>query len=150
MGNSNEFIKLIKLKGDLPVSETIKFFHGEVTFFIRTFFFVYMGTMVSPEILQVEYLLPAISIVLVIVAARYIGTQLFGQVFHEKKEDRRVTLTMLPRGLASAVLATLPISANIKGTEHFIEYVFIVIVATSAIMTMGVFIIEKNKKPENI
>jgi len=150
LGNSDEFIKLIKLKGNLPVSETIKFFHGEVTFFIRTFFFVYMGMMISPEILRVEYLLPAISIVLIIVAARYTGTQLLGQVFHEKKEDRHIALAMLPRGLASAVLATLPISANIKGTEHFIEYVFIVIVATSAIMTVGVFIIEKNKKPENI
>jgi len=149
LGNSNEFIKLVKLKGSLPVGETIKFFHGEVTFFIRTFFFVYMGIIVSPEILRIEYLLPAASIVLIVVAARYIGTQIFGLVFHEKKEDRHVVLAMLPRGLASAVLATLPISANIKDTEHFIEYVFIVVVATNIIMTAGVFMTERTKKPGN-
>ena len=58
-------------------------------------------------------------------------------------------ISMLPRGLASAVLATLPISANIKGSEGFIDYTFGVIVITNILMTIGVFITEKKGQLAN-
>jgi NhaP-type Na+/H+ and K+/H+ antiporter len=50
---------------------------------------------------------------------------------------------MIPRGLASAVLASLPLSANIKGSEVFIEYTFAVIILTNILMTAGVLISER-------
>lgn len=68
---------------------------------------------------------------------------MIGLIYREKREDRYVMLAMLPRGLASAVLATLPLSANIKGSEGLIDYTFAIIVLTNIIMTIGVFSIEK-------
>jgi len=55
-------------------------------------------------------------------------------------------LSMMPRGLASAVLATLPVSANIKGSTSFVDYTFAIIVLTNVLMTFGVFITEKRSK----
>ncbi len=66
-----------------------------------------------------------------------------GSIFHEKKGDRFVMMSMLPRGLASAVLATMPVASNIKGTETFVEYTFAVIVLTNILMTIGVYFSEK-------
>lgn len=58
-------------------------------------------------------------------------------------------LSMLPRGLASAVLATFPVSANMKGCEEFIDYTFIVIILTNILMTIGVFFVEQENHSKN-
>jgi hydrogenase-4 membrane subunit HyfE len=50
---------------------------------------------------------------------------------------------MHPRGLASAVLASLPVSAGVQGSEDFIVYTVSVIVLSNILMTAGVFRMEK-------
>lgn len=148
LGNSHDFNKFLKLKGHALLDETIKFFHGEVTFFIRTFFFVYMGMMLSFNFMNIRFLTLSFSLLLIIVLVRYISVGIIGLIYREKKEDRFVMLSMLPRGLASAVLATIPVSANIEGTEGFIDYTFAVIVLTNILMTVGVFIMERKTQIE--
>ncbi len=150
LGNSHDFNKFLNLKGHALVDETIKFFHGEVTFFIRTFFFVYMGMMLSFNFINIQFLALSFSLLLIIVLIRYISVGITGLVYHEKKKDRIVMLSMLPRGLASAVLATIPLSANIEGTEGFIDYTFAVIVLTNILMTAGVFITEKKTQAKTV
>lgn len=143
LGNSLDFSRFMKIKSHDLIDETIKFFHGEVTFFIRTFFFVYMGMMLSFNFLGIRSLLLSILLVLIIVIVRHISVNIIGSIYHEKKEDRLIMLSMMPRGLASAVLATLPAAADIAGTENFIDYTFMVIVFTNILMTFGVFAIER-------
>jgi len=146
LGNTNDLSKLLKLKVNTLIDETIKFFHGEVTFFIRTFFFVYMGMMLTFTSMNLQFLAFIFSIAAIIILIRYISVAITGMVFHEKKEDKFILLTMMPRGLASAVLATLPVSANIKGSENFIDYTFGIIIITNVLMTIGVFIVEKKSQ----
>jgi cell volume regulation protein A len=124
------------------MDETVKFFHGEVTFFIRTFFFVYMGMMISLPSASPSFFLLSGLLVLIIAGARYVSISLLGHVFKEKKKGKLVLFSMMPRGLASAVLATLPLSANVPGSNEFINYTFTVIVMTNLIMTWGVFLSE--------
>jgi cell volume regulation protein A len=143
LGNSREFSRLMKLKITPFVDETIKFFHGEVTFFIRTFFFVYMGMMLSFNSINLQFITISISLLLIIVIMRYISVGIITLIVPEKKQDKFIMLSMIPRGLASAVLASLPLSANIKGSEVFIEYTFAVIILTNILMTAGVLISER-------
>lgn len=143
LGNSNDFSRLLKLKVKIFIDDNIKSFHGEMTFFIRTFFFVYMGMMLSFKTMNLEFLISGTAIVLIIIVVRYISVEITGMLFKEKRCDRTIMLAMLPRGLASAVLATLPVAANIKGCEAFIDYTFIVIILTNILMTIGVFFVEK-------
>jgi cell volume regulation protein A len=142
LGNSNEFVKFMKFKNNIPVDDTIKFFHGEVSFFIRTFFFVYLGMIVSFKYLTVHFLYLSIILVFLIVIARYLSSLFFTLVNPDKKGFKNALFGMLPRGLASAVLALAPTAANIKGTEDFVGYSFLVIVMTNAIMTGAVFFSE--------
>ncbi len=142
LGNSNEFVKFMKFKNNISVDDTIKFFHGEVSFFIRTFFFVYLGMIVSFKYLTMHFLLMSITLVFLIVIARYLSSSLFIMVSPEKKQFKNAIFGMLPRGLASAVLALAPAAANIKGAEDFVGYAFLVIVMTNAIMTGVVFLAE--------
>lgn len=143
LGNSNEFVKFMKFKNNFSVNDTIKFFHGEVSFFIRTFFFVYLGMIVSIKYLTINFLSISIILVFLIVIARYLSSSLFILMSPEKKQFKNAIFGMLPRGLASAVLALAPAASNIKGTEEFVGYTFLVIVITNAIMTGMVFYAEK-------
>ena len=143
LGNSHDLARLLKLKVNVFIDDTIKSFHGEMTFFIRTFFFVYMGAMLSFNAANSKILISGAALILIIIVVRYISVQITGMIFKEKKHDRLIMLSMLPRGLASAVLATLPVSANIKGCEDFMYYTFFVIIVTNVLMTAGVFIVER-------
>lgn len=143
LGNSHDLVKLLKLKANVFVDETIKSFHGEMTFFIRTFFFVYMGMMLTFKSMNFEFIIFGLLLVLLIIIVRFISVYIISIIFHEKKSDRFIILSMLPRGLASAVLATMPVSANIKGSDDFIDITFIVIILTNIFMTIGVFFVEK-------
>jgi cell volume regulation protein A len=125
------------------IEETIKFFHGEVTFFIRTFFFVYIGMLMTPAVLSPRYLGVSVALFAVIVAMRYLSVEFVERLSGRDRADRRVIFFMHPRGLASAVLASLPVAAGVRGSEDFIVYTVSVIILTNVLMTAGVFHLEK-------
>ncbi|MGV8078959.1 MAG: cation:proton antiporter [Syntrophales bacterium] len=125
------------------IEETIKFFHGEVTFFIRTFFFVYIGMLMTPAVLSPRYLGISVALFVIIAAMRYLSVEFVERRSGRDPADRRALFFMHPRGLASAVLASLPVSAGVQGSEDFIVYTVSVIVLSNILMTAGVFRMEK-------
>jgi cell volume regulation protein A len=139
IGNCSEF-PFMKLENHcLIIDDTIKFFHGEVTFFIRTFFYVYLGMMVNVAALRLNYLLTSLALLAVIVVVRYISVVAMTRLSRKDMADAPILIFMFPRGLASAVLAILPAAAGIKGSEDFIIYAISLIILTNIIMTVGVF-----------
>lgn len=129
----------------LLVDETIKFFHGEVTFFIRTFFFVYMGMIMTADVLEPRYLAVSLILMLIIAAARYVSVEFMVRLTGKEKSERAALFYMLPRGLASAVLASFPASAGIRGAGDFILYAVLIIIFSNIIMTSGVFLLERRR-----
>lgn len=141
--------------GDIPlfqgagqchlIEETIKFFHGEVTFFIRTFFFVYMGMMVTSDVLTLNNMTLSVAFLFIIIIMRYISVEFMVRLSGKGKEEKGAFFYMLPRGLATAVLASLPLAAGIKGVDKFIVYAVSVIILTNIVMTVGVQNMERNQ-----
>jgi cell volume regulation protein A len=127
------------------IDETIKFFHGEVTFFIRTFFFVYMGMIITADVLDPRYLVVSFLLMLIIAAARYVSVESMVRLTGREKSDKAALFYMLPRGLASAVLASFPVSAGLKGSRDFILYAVLIIIFSNIIMTSGVFLLERKR-----
>jgi cell volume regulation protein A len=146
LGNSHSFARFLNISNDSLIESTIKFFHGEMTFFIRTFFFVYMGMIITFKQLDPDFFLTCFSILLIIVVMRYASVGFTALVFKEKKQDRLIMMSMLPRGLASAVLAIIPASLNIGGSEKFVDITFAIIILTNIIMTLGVYSVDKGMK----
>jgi len=139
LGNADSFTKFLRIKESLQVDQSIRFLHEEITFFIRTFFFVYLGMMFSFGELNEEFLTLCGVILLIIILLRMICTEITIRVYPEKKPERFMIMLMMPRGLASAVLATLPAAAGVAGTDSFIGITFGVIIATNVLMTIGMF-----------
>jgi len=149
LGNSHRFGKVLNLRSHTIVETTIKFFHNEMTFFIRTFFFVYVGLMVSFAKFDRDFIVFSLVLLLIIIAVRFLGVSLTVMVYKEKKVDQFIMTAMLPRCLASAVLATVAASAQVRGGESFIGVTFAIIVFTTIIMRWGVFVSDRKVKREN-
>ncbi len=148
LGNSHSFSKILNISDGILVGSTIKFFHGEMTFFIRTFFFVYLGMIITFKDLNFQFVLISLALFLIIIVARYVSVMVTIKTFPEKREEKFLMLSMLPRGLASAVLAILPVAANITDSEKFIDITFAVIIFTNILMTFGVYFADKEYRRE--
>ncbi|QOX78855.1 cation:proton antiporter [Trichlorobacter lovleyi] len=145
LGNADSFTRFLKIKEPLSVNWSIRFLHDEITFFIRTFFFVYLGMMFSFKELNTDFLMVCGSILLIMLLFRFVSTELAIRVYPDKAQDRFLIMLMMPRGLASAVLATLPTAAGIAGTENFVAITFGVIIVSNMIMTAGMFFLNLDK-----
>lgn len=139
LGNAESFTKFLKIKEPLQVDQSIRFLHEEITFFIRTFFFVYLGMIFSFKELNTEFMTLCGVMVLIILLMRIISTEITVKIYPEKKPDNLLIKLMMPRGLASAVLATLPVAAGVAGTEGFVTITFGVIIVTNILLTIGMF-----------
>lgn len=148
LGNEKHFSRYLKTEKMSLVDDTVKFFHGEITFFIRTFFFVYIGTMMDFGSVDGRFLLVSLLLLFIILAVRYISTEIVCMFFREKKEIKFIIFSMMPRGLASAILAMLPLTINMKDSTKFITYTFAIIVLTNMVMSTGIFISERRYRIE--
>lgn len=120
-----------------PVTDKEMLLLKEVSFLLRTFFFLYLGVIM--QLASFSVFMWAVFLTILIFVTRYISVR---TVFSPKKFpffDSLMACGMGPRGLACAVLATLPLS---KGLSHglWIQNVIFYVVLISIIVT-SVFVI---------
>ncbi len=178
LSNKDEIARMLKIKTGFVFDEHIKQFHSEVSFLVRTFFFVYLGltftfTMVGfnyvpnsvlnmPEQILANpiYLFGLVlGVILIgIFIIRYIAASVTCAVDEEVKEDKSYIYSMVPRGLAAAVLAALPFTIPEfldSGTDYFVlmsgheelflNMAFMMIVLTVIVTTVAISLIERKK-----
>jgi NhaP-type Na+/H+ or K+/H+ antiporter len=63
------------------------------------------------------------------------------------RNEARLMSAILTRGLAAAVLATLPAQYGLEYADLFVNIAVVVIVTTAIIATLGVFLITSGKSP---
>ncbi|MFH1126683.1 MAG: cation:proton antiporter [archaeon] len=139
LANAKDIALMLRLKGDYTVNRDIIRFHKEISFFVRTFFFVFIGIAIDiKSILDVTFVVMGVSVVVGLVAARRLGVYIYGMFSENVSKFSPVLNAMMPRGLAAAVLASIPMSSGIE-ISGFVEIVFFVIIATNLITTVSVY-----------
>jgi cell volume regulation protein A len=123
------------------IDETTKKFHSLIAFLITTFFFVYLGLVVS--IKNFDLLLIGVILSVAALLTRYAATWITTYKGDFNELEKKVIWILFPRGLTAAVLAYLPISRLPDQFQGFADIVFAVIITTVIIATVGVTIIEK-------
>jgi len=132
LGNKKQLSRILRFK--LPKIEIDDPTHNQLTFLVRSFFFVFVGLMASFG--QIEYVVFGI----LITVAVYVGRIFVGKITLTKrfsKLDRAVTNSMIPRGLAAAVLATYPITMGLPNAEAYPQIIFFIILSSVIITTIG-------------
>jgi len=137
IGNAPSFAKLVKFNNSCTVSadESVRNFHGQISFLIRSFFFVFTGLLFSFSSLTLVFF--GLLLAFVFLGIRFFAVKL-SFVRSSSKDMEMLMTVMLPRGLAAAVLASLPFVSGVPGSEVFPEVAFIVILFTIIICTVGV------------
>lgn len=135
-----------KMFKDKPakLNDTEKQLFSEVVFLLKTFFFVYIG--VSIKLDQILPILIGFGIAVVLFALRIPIVMLS---VHSKKvdipiEDKMFMSGIVPKGLAAAVLATVPVQKGIAGGETIQNVVFAVILFSIIFTSILVPILENN------
>ncbi len=140
LGNARKLGKLAQVEWENPVSRMMKLFQEEVTFFVRTFFFVYIGLLLSLDYFTIDIVIVSIALVGLLLIARFLAQRLILRSLPTR--DMRVVMTMMPRGLAAAVLATIPLTTGIV-VSNFRELVFGVILFSNIAATLGTYAFDR-------
>lgn len=140
IGNSRHIGRLIKFRTTISIDENVRGFHSQISFLIRSFFFVFTGLLFSFS----SYTSFIIGIVLsfIFLGIRFIVIKM-ATVKSELKTYETLMTVMFPRGLAAAVLASIPLTSGVPDSNVFPEIAFIVILTTIITCTIGVAVLKK-------
>jgi len=145
LGNGKKVLKMLNVKGrSYEMDNETKQFHSLISFVIRTFFFVYLGMIVSFQ--KIEYIIIGILVLISLLILRYAAVFISTFKGGFEKDDKQTMAVMMPRGLAAAILAITfgPILVEnlMPGMDGFFKDVaFVIILGTAIVTTVGVSII---------
>jgi cell volume regulation protein A len=126
------------------VLRSIKSVQTDITFFMKSFFFVLLGITFDISILgNIPPLLIA-GIILMILLSRFIASTLLSGMDKIFAKYRALITFMIPRGYVAAVLAFVPEQYGIE-IPMFTDVVVILIVATTFVAIFGVAAFGKKK-----
>jgi cell volume regulation protein A len=157
LGNEKEIYGILRMKkpANHVVDAGLKRFESEIAFVLRTFFFVFIGLIATvSNILTVA---TGIALALIMLLMRF-GAVRLATMRSELTSERRIMSVLLTRGLASVVLATLPLQYAdtskypvVGGIFHalsplYINIAVVLILSTAIIATLGVPLLRPKTK----
>jgi NhaP-type Na+/H+ or K+/H+ antiporter len=118
----------------VPLNEMDFVFYREAVFLLKTYFFVYLG--VSIRFGELYLAVVAIIMVLLVYGMRLTLTRfaLHGPTYSLR--DTAFTSMLAPKGLAAAVLATLPLQYGVAGGEVIRDTTFMVVLVSITLTAM--------------
>jgi cell volume regulation protein A len=126
------------------LSLSAKNFYSEISFFVKTFFFVYLGMLIdfSNSYIFMYGLVLTLGIYLIrpfIVNLSFRKEKMFSK-------ERTLLEVMIPKGLAAAVLAGVAVQSQVLGTasELFSNMILSVVILSILLTSILVFLAEKN------
>jgi len=134
------------LKFQLPEISIDDPTHNQLTFLVRSFFFVFVGLLATLG--RIEFVVFGIISAILIYATRIPIVKLsVGKKF--AIFDKKISTAMIPRGLAAAVMATIPLTMGLKNAEYYPQIVFVIILS-SVIITTFALAKTKSQIPKDI
>ena len=128
LGNGISIARFFRMKDAVSVSSMMKRFQSEITFFVRTFFFVYMGMLFSFSSYNLIIFGTIISFILLF--GRWISVKIISLKDKLISRNSALVTGMLSRGLAAAVVAQMVFSSGIKYASTFPDLVLTIIMVT--------------------
>ena len=122
------------------LNRTEKIFFGEIVFLLKTVFFVYIG--MSMEFADIKSLLAGLAITFVLFVGRIVLTR-FVMPKTAPIFDKTITSIMIPKGLAAAVLAGIPLAAGVPGGEFIRNTTYAVILFSILWVSVMILLVDK-------
>ena len=132
LGNKQILSRYLKFK--LPEISLDDPTHHQLTFLVRSFFFVFVGLLATLG--QIEFIFFGVIAAILIYVTRIPIVKIalrkrFSTV------DKKTTIAMIPRGLAAAVMATIPLTMGLQNAQYYTQIVFVIILTSVIITTIA-------------
>ena len=145
LSNSKQIFEGIGLKHEVESSNLmyIRQFQGEISFFLRTFFFFFLGLVISIKMLNDVFVYLFVYIVIIVL----MGVRYFATAVTTRKEMagyKNTIFTMMAQGLTPAVLSTLALYYNVPNADLIVTITAFVIIITNIITVVGASRLKSN------
>ena len=142
IGNSRHIGRKIKFRTTISIDENVRDFHSQISFLIRSFFFVFTGLLFSFSSFTSVFIGLVLSFTFL--GIRFVVVRV-ATLKSELRTYKTLMTVMFPRGLAAAVLASIPLTSGVPNSQVFPEIAFIVILTTIIVCTVGVAVLKKRQ-----
>ncbi|MEM3711818.1 MAG: cation:proton antiporter, partial [Thermoprotei archaeon] len=149
LGNHKLFLRIFGRETRVKL-ENVTQFEQEINFFVRTFFYVFVGTLVS---LKLYAALIGLGLTLLLLVPRLLGVEIGVIGDQELRDNRGLLVSLYPRGLTVAVLASTLIASVTSGSiiypyaSKMFDIGFMVILFTS--ITSAVLVAREYRRRTN-
>lgn len=137
VGNAEALMKMVGFSlGDKPLAldDNVVTVHTQAAFIIKSFFFTYIGLMLSRPL---HLLLLGFVVGLSLFVTRIPAVMLVARKGFTEAQRKMITVS-LPRGMAAGVLATMPWAKyKIEGTQELPSMVFAAVVTSILVFAYG-------------
>lgn len=135
LGNGAEIGSIFRMEGIVDIGSIMRKFMNQMSFFIRTFFFVYLGLILFVE--NQWMILYSVILSLLLLFGRYLGVVLTSFRDVELQRYNSLITFMMPRGLAAAIMAQLVATSGIVNASLFPDMILVVIITSVIITSIG-------------
>lgn len=146
LGNGVRIPRLFTIRRTVETAEIMKKFHSQMSFFIKTFFFIYLGLIMTFN----EPVLIILSLILsfLLLFSRYLAVLLSCLGNRTLLANSGLLTTMLPRGLSAAVMAQIVVNSGIPDALVYPDIIVAVILITVIIAAIGILILGRQTHGE--
>lgn len=124
----------------VSLSKREKAFFSELVFLLKTSFFIYMG--ISIQFVSIEFVITGLIIAFLMLLGRIVVVK-----FVVSREtpviDASLMASVGPKGLAAAVLASLPVQYGVEGGQVIQNLTYMVILFSIILTSATVFLVER-------
>ncbi|PKL57506.1 MAG: hypothetical protein CVV34_07135, partial [Methanomicrobiales archaeon HGW-Methanomicrobiales-5] len=133
-------LKKYTVSEPIMLNQTEKIFFSEIVFLLKTFFFIYIGLSISFNsfwTITLGLLLTILIFVFRIPIVK-LSTRKDTQTY-----DKIIMSIMVPKGLAAAVLASIPYQMGVEGGEFIRDITYAVVFVSITLTSILVYLVEK-------
>jgi NhaP-type Na+/H+ or K+/H+ antiporter len=141
------FLKKFVANKPISLNETERVFFGEIVFLLKTFFFIYIGLSIQLHNIWALAFGFLITIIIYLIRIPVVNISIRRPF---STTDLTMMSVMVPKGLAAAVLASIPMQQGIEGGEFIRDITYAVILISIVFSSVLVPLVEKSAYVRNI
>jgi cell volume regulation protein A len=147
LGNGVSVARLFRIKRTVEATDIMKRFHSQISFLIKTFFFIYLGLMITFK--EPRLVVLGVVLSLILLFGRYIVVLLTSVGSRTMFSNSGILTTMFARGESAAVLTQIVLAAGILNASVYPDIIMSIIVTTVVISAIGIPIFARKSRQQN-
>jgi cell volume regulation protein A len=147
LGNGVSIARLLKVKRTIEATTIMRRFHSQISFLIKTFFFIYLGLVISFH--QLGLVVLGVILSLILLFGRYIVVLLSSVGSRALLANSGILTTTFARGESTAVLTQIVLAAGILNASVYPDIMMAIIVTSVVISAIGVLIFARKSRQQS-